>query len=662
MPRDRLHVTSGTVCDGVRNSIPSDPCAGLFLMKVAVANEDKLSAVLSEFARTVITDFPIQGILDHLVEKIAEILPITSAGVTLISAGMAPRYIAASDESALRFEQLQSELDEGPCLAAFESGEAVAIADLSVDDRFPVFGPAALAEGLAAAFTFPLCHGDRRLGALDLYRTTPGSLTTHDMDIAQTLADVAAAYLLNAQARDEARVTYGRLLHVSMHDPCTGLANRALFQERLEFAASRAERFHSNAAILFVDLDNFRLVNEVYGHDVGDQLLVAVSQRLASVVRPGDTLAKFSGDEFVILCEDLPDVTDVDSLAQRISEILSEPFKLASVVLAVTASVGIAFAGPGEDISNELVVEADRAMYRMKRDRAKRNGGREIVDVRSTSVSQPDHFEDDVRAALAANELDVFYQPIVRISGELVAGVEALLRWTHPTRGSIPPMAIVALAERSDLIDDLGRWVLQRACTDRARWISDNTAALDLTVNVSPRQLLHEGFARTVADIVANSGMDPRSLILEVTENAFVDDSNRVVRVLAELRSTGIRIAIDDFGTGYSSLSYLTRLPIDIVKIDRCFITDSGTGPGMTVVAAITNLAHDLGLAVIAEGVETESQHRDISALRCDAAQGYFYAKPMPASEIRDRRIAQRDRRQAVTQHVPNARAGAPAL
>jgi GAF domain-containing protein len=180
---------------------------------VAVANEDKLSAVLSEFARTVITDFPIEAILDHLVEKIVEILPITSAGVTLISAGTAPRYVAASDESALRFEQLQSELDEGPCLAAFESGEAVAISDLSGDDRFPLFAPAALAEGLAAAFTFPLCHGSRRLGALDLYRVTPGALDQHDMDSAQTLADVAAAYLLNAQARDEARVTYGRLLH-----------------------------------------------------------------------------------------------------------------------------------------------------------------------------------------------------------------------------------------------------------------------------------------------------------------------------------------------------------------------------------------------------------------------------------------------------------------
>jgi diguanylate cyclase (GGDEF)-like protein len=623
---------------------------------VAVADEDKFSAVLSEFARTVITDFPIQGILDHLVTKIVEILPISSAGVTLISAGTAPRYIAASDASALRFEQLQSELDEGPCLAAFESGEAVAIADLSVEERFPSFAPAAMAEGLAAAFTFPLCHGTRRLGALDLYRDTPGVLDAHDMESAQTLADVAAAYLLNAQARDEARATYGRLLHVSMHDPLTGLPNRALFHERLEFAASRAARFHSSAAILFVDLDNFKLVNEVYGHDVGDQLIVAVSQRLAGLVGAGNTLAKFSGDEFVILCEDLVDVAGVDDLAQRISEVLSEPFKLAAVVLAVTASVGIAFAGFGEEISNELVVEADRAMYRVKRSRPRRNGGLEIVDVRPTSVTNRDRLEEDVRAALVADELDVVYQPIVRITGGLAAGVEALLRWTHPERGPVPPMTIVALAEQSSLIDELGRWVLERACRDRGRWLQDDPAvALDLTVNVSPRQLLHAGFARAVADVLFDTSMDPTALILEVTENVFVDDSDRVLSVLRDLRETGIRIAIDDFGTGYSSLSYLTRLPIDIIKVDRCFVSDTDTGPGMTIVAAIIDLAHALGLAVIAEGVETKAQQHDISALGCDSAQGFFFAKPMSASAIRDSQSALQNGRWIASHSVPTA-------
>jgi predicted signal transduction protein with EAL and GGDEF domain len=384
-------------------------------------------------------------------------------------------------------------------------------------------------------------------------------------------------------------------------------------------------------------------------------LLWLVARRLDGVVNPGDTLARFSGDEFVMLCEDLADVADVDQLAQRVSEALAEPFRFAGVVLAVTASVGIAFAGPSQEISNELVVEADRAMYRVKRNRVEHNGRLEIIDLRSTTVHQHDRLEDEVRAALASNELDVFYQPIVRSSDGLVAGAEALLRWTHPERGPVPPMEIVAIAEQSALIDDLGAWVLERACRDRGQLFElDPLAAFDMAVNISARQLLHLGFGRNVADILTATGMDPTALILEVTENVFIEDSVRVLTVLHDLRSIGVRIAIDDFGTGYSSLGYLTRLPIDIIKIDRCFITDTDTDPGITVVAAITNLAHDLGFTVIAEGVETQAQHHNIAALGCDSAQGYFYAKPMPAAAIRDRHNAPRNKRWDAAEHVPS--------
>jgi diguanylate cyclase (GGDEF)-like protein len=354
---------------------------------VIVVNEDKLSAVLSEFARTLITDFPIQGILDHLVERIVEVLPVTSTGVTLISPGMAPHYIAASDESAMRYELLQTDIGQGPCLVAYESGEAVSIPDLGVDERFPLFTPAARAAGLAAVFTFPLRHGDGRLGALDLYRDTPGDLDPHDMDAAQTMADVAAAYLLNAQARDEAHATSERFQHSALHDPLTGLANRLLLQERLEHASERRKRSHTNAAILFADLDRFKHVNDTHGHQVGDQLLIAVAHRLASLVRSGDTLARFSGDEFVFLCEDLHSLADAEVLARRIDEAFSEPFVLtgSQLTMTVSASVGIAFAGPGEEFTNELVVQADMAMYQ-----AKRNGGagHQLIDMRPFSATR----------------------------------------------------------------------------------------------------------------------------------------------------------------------------------------------------------------------------------------------------------------------------------
>jgi diguanylate cyclase (GGDEF)-like protein len=615
---------------------------------VIVVNEDKLSAVLSEFARTLITDFPIQGILDHLVGRIVEVLPVTAAGVTLISAGMAPRYVAASDQSAMRFERLQARLGQGPCLAAYESGEAVAAADLRADDRFPDFARSAVAAGLAAVFTFPLRHGDGRLGALDLYRDKPGDLEPGDMGIAQTLADVAAAYLLNAQAREDARATSDGFHHSALHDPLTGLPNRLLLQGRVEHAAERAQRSHANAAILFADLDRFKDVNDNHGHQAGDELLIAVGQRLSGLIRSGDTLARVSGDEFVFLCEDLHSPADVEILARRIDEAFTRPFVLAEtgITVSITASVGMAFAGPGEEISEQLVAEADTAMYRAKR---KLGSAHEIVDLRQ-ALQPGDDFSlaSDLRAALAQDNLNVAYQPIVRCSDGEVTGVEALLRWTHPHRGAVPGASMVAVADQSGLIADIGVWVLERACRDRGRWLHDHPAApMDVAVNVSTRQLITPGFCAAVARVLAATAMDPDALILEMAADVFVEDSERAVTVLTGLNTLGVRLALDDLGTSYSSLSYLHRLPIHIVKIDRRFIADIGYAPtGRAVVAAVANLAKALGLTAIAEGVTTQSQRDEIHAIGCEYAQGSFYARPMPAS--------------AISSHAIDAHLGAP--
>ncbi len=434
-----------------------------------MAQEDKLSAVLSEFARTLATDFPIQRILDHLVERIVEVLPVSGAGVTLISAGRTPRYLAASDASALRYEKLQTEVRQGPCLTAYDTGEAVSVPDLSLDDQFPRFAPPAMEAGLAAVFTFPLRHGSGRLGALDLYRDTPGVLDPHDMEAAQTLADVAAAYLLNAQAREEARATATRFHHIALHDPLTGLPNRLLLEQRLEHAARRASRSNTNAAVLFADLDRFKEVNDTHGHQVGDELLVAVARRLAALVRPGDTLARVSGDEFVFLCEDLTSAADVEILARRIDDAFTEPFALAHHSLSISASVGMAFAGPGEQISEQLVDEADIAMYQ-----AKRKGGarHQIIDIReAVQTDDRNSMERDLRLAFAEDQLEVAYQPIVRSGDGLVTGVEALLRWTHPQRGEVSPMSMITIAEQSDLINEIGAWVLERSCRDHARLV-----------------------------------------------------------------------------------------------------------------------------------------------------------------------------------------------
>lgn len=599
-----------------------------------MVQDKQLSSVLSEFARILATDFPIQAILDHLVGHIVDILPITGAGVTLISAGSAPHFIAASDEFALVCEQLQSEVNDGPCLLAFNTGQAVTVADLGAEDRFPLFTPVARDAGLAAVFTFPLHHGEKRLGALDLYRDVPGELDAADMAAAQTLADVATAYLLNARSREEALSCAERFRHDSLHDPLTGLPNRLLLQQRLEHAAQRARRSRTDAAILFADLDRFKAVNDTYGHQAGDELLIAVARRLAALVRPGDTLARVSGDEFVFLCEDLQSPDDVVLLARRIEEGFGQPFPVVGRELWVTASVGVAFAGPGGDISDELVVKADIAMYRAKR---RGGAGHHIIDLReSLQGSNRDSLETDLRVAFAQGDLELAYQPIVRSAGGLITGVETLLRWTHPSRGNVSPLLMVQVAEQSDLIIDIGAWVLERACRDRAQWlVEEPDTPLHLAVNVSARQLMSRNFVATVEKALSQSGMDPYSLVLEMTETIFIQDGEQATAALREISALGVRIALDDFGTGFSSLSYLHRLPIDLVKIDREFIADIGqASTGGAIVAAVTHLAHVLGLAVVAEGVETAAQRDEITAIGCDFAQGYFFARPMSAASI----------------------------
>lgn len=599
-----------------------------------MVNEDKLSAVLSEFARTLITDFPIQRILDRLVDRIVEVLPVTSAGVTLISEGSIPHYIAASDESARRFERLQTEIDQGPCVHAFQFGESVSVPDLRADKRFPLFSPAGVQAGLAAVFTFPLFHGLERFGALDLYRDVPGDLDPADMAAAQTLADVAAALLLNAKARDEALATSNRFHFNAMHDPLTGLPNRLLLQERLEHAALRAQRTHTYTAALFLDLDRFKYVNDTHGHLMGDELLRAVAHRLSSLVRCGDTLARFSGDEFVFLCEELRSVDDVAVLVRRIDETFLDAFELDGVDVMVRASVGTAYVGPGEAITSDLLMRADLDMYRAKRECA----GVAVIEINSPRSSADDQsLEEDMRRALHDDQFEIAYQPIVRTTDGVVTGVEALLRWTHPHRGPIAPLLVVSVAERSELICDIGAWVLEQACADHARWVAaDGTEPFDLAVNVSVRQLMIPNFCDMVIEVLDRTKMEVGSLVLELTESIAMEHSTRIMQVLVGLNELGVRLALDDFGTGYSSLSYLSRLPIQIVKIDRGFIAELGHPAGRIVVAAVTGMAHDLGLTVVAEGVETETQRDETIAVGCDYAQGYFYARPMPADCIKE--------------------------
>lgn len=349
-----------------------------------MATDRDIAEVLSEFARTMVTDFSIQAILDQLVVRIVDIMPIGAAGVTLISEGAAPHYVAASDDAALRYEQLQTELDEGPCLLAYRSGLAVSVPDLSSDERFPTFGPKGVADGLGAAWAFPLCRGDERLGALDLYQHEPGDLGPEAMGHAQTLADVASAYLANAQARAELEAVSERSHHTSLHDDLTGLPNRTLLLERIHHALLATSRSSMLTAIIYVDLDGFKAVNDSNGHRVGDRLLVAVAKRLTALLRPGDTLARMSGDEFVIVCVELAERSQAGQIADRVIAALAVPFSIGDVEVEISASAGVAFADLDDPVADRLLDAADAAMYR-----AKRSGGHSHVAAEPRSADGP---------------------------------------------------------------------------------------------------------------------------------------------------------------------------------------------------------------------------------------------------------------------------------
>jgi diguanylate cyclase (GGDEF)-like protein len=594
----------------------------------------RLAVVLREFARTLTTEFPMQGIVDHLVAEIVDVLPVSGAGVTLISHDLSPKYVSASNDAALGFEQLQSKYADGPCILAYQSGESVAVPDLMLDSRFPVFGPAARAEGLAAVFTFPLRHGDGCIGALDLYRETAGPLSVHEMITAETMADVVSACLINAEAREQADAASARYLYDALHDPLTGLPNRTLLIDRLDEANLRAKRSRLYAAVYFVDLDRFKLVNDHHGHHVGDELLIAVARRLSNMLRADDMVARISGDEFVFLCEDLPDAVEADVIRARIEEVFERPFVVDGLRLSISASIGMAVAGPGEEISNDLIVRSDTAMYLIKRHRG---GRRHVVGPIDSALNHlPQDFKQEIGEALEKGELQVAYQPIVRTSDSLMSGVEALLRWEHPTRGQIPPLLIISTAERSSLINRIGEWVLEQSCAALSAWGRPaSSLGATMAVNVSARQLVSGDFFRTVQRAVDRAGLDPTRLVLEMTENLLIEDSDRALQVLGDLRRLGVRIAVDDFGTGYSSLSYLTRLPIDIVKIDQSLVPGIAGGPEAVVVSAVTNLAHELGMVVVAEGVENQEQSDEIIRIGCDYAQGFHYAEPMSQSAIK---------------------------
>jgi len=442
--------------------------------------------------------------------------------------------------------------------------------------------------------------------------------------------------LLLAQVQDVSeskRVEAARSFDAT-HDRLTGLPNRVVLVERLTAALERAGTSPDSVAVLFVDVDEFKLVNDGYGHTAGDQVIAALGQRLRRAVRPGDLVARFAGDEFVVLCEGIQGQGAAVGLAERLFEVIADPVVIEGSDILLTASIGIAFGGDGENGANALLRDADIAMFEAKaRGRARYTVFDETL--RSQSKQRLETIQA-LRRALERDELRLFYQPIMDLARDTMIGVEALIRWEHPTRGLLSPIEFMPVVEQSGLILPIGKWVLEEACRQAAQWAADPALSpIVMSVNLSARQLTDEGLVDYVAEALGDTGLHPSLLCLELTESAVMEDPEGAAEVLRQLRDLGASLAIDDFGTGYSSLSYLRRLRVDHLKIDRSFIDGLGTeGEDTQIVTAVVRLAHELKLAVVAEGVETETQLGALRALGCDTAQGYYFARPQPAKDL----------------------------
>jgi diguanylate cyclase (GGDEF)-like protein len=469
---------------------------------------------------------------------------------------------------------------------------------------------------------------NRRIGKplRDLARAVGGTGTRLAVALASIEGPAEIEELaMKFQAVIADRDTYElQLSHQALHDPLTGLANRALLVERLNDALERARRQRSLVAVLFIDLDRFKMINDSLGHDLGDTILITAARRISDLVPAGGTLARFGGDEFVVVVE----VDDDPQLQRLVDQLLAgivAPIETDAVVVRVTASIGVATSTPGRR-AVDLIRDADNAMYAAKeagRDRAERFTSH-LHDRAAARLTLATEF----RVALDRGELHLMYQPKVDLATGNIVGVEALLRWDHPTLGSVPPSTFIPIAEETDAIIRVGEFVLEEACRQTMIWRA-NGAELTIAVNVSGRQLNDGGLPLQVATALALSGLPPGVLYLELTETLLMTDTLVTQHSIEQLRALGVRLSIDDFGTGYSSLAYLHRFPVDELKIDRSFISDlTNTANPAPLVSAMVAMGKALGLEIVAEGVETPEQAAQLRALGCDTAQGYLFARP----------------------------------
>jgi diguanylate cyclase (GGDEF)-like protein/PAS domain S-box-containing protein len=482
--------------------------------------------------------------------------------------------------------------------------------------------------GLRQVTAFPILLRGKVEAALEFFSDGP-------MAIDDQLSALMANVTTQLGRVVERELAASLLTHQALHDPLTGLPNRTLFADRLSQALVRLHRQPSTVAVLFVDVDNFKVINDSLGHDQGDEILMQMARRLTGAVRPGDTVARFGGDEFVILCEEIHAEGEAVRIGERIRELAGAPMVVSGRDHFVTVSTGIALTSAAQTVPADLLRDADAAMYQAKA--AGRARSTVFADSMRTRALHRLDTEIALRRAIAEGELRLYYQPIVNLTTGRTDAVEALVRWQHPTQGIIPPAEFIPIAEETGLIIPLGEWVLGEACRQANGWrrTYPQLSHMTMSVNLSGRQIAQPDLTDVVAHVLADSGLAPSGLVLEITESVLMGDAESAIVVLRRLKDLGVSLSVDDFGTGYSSLSYLKKFPVDVLKIDKSFVDGLGTeGEDTAIVRATINLAHSLGLSTVAEGTETPTQLKALTELGCDKAQGFLFSRPQPAESI----------------------------
>jgi len=582
---------------------------------------------LTRVQRSIVSSTGLEAVLEAVAVGVSELLGGEASELHLLDPDHNGGLVLAAhhgldSDQAMQVERIA--IGDGVAGRAVADRRLVVMHDYSHHPRaMPFFSE----RGCQAAMAAPLYESGRVMGCLVVFTSRTGRrYSENEQQLLATYAEHASVAVTAARSLDEA-------VHRAFHDTLTGLPNRGLFLDRLAQTARRAERTQSAVAVLFMDLDGFKRVNDDLGHQAGDQVLFEVARRLLGCLRPADTAARFGGDEFAVLLEGLNSESDAALVASRIMGALNEPLVLHGRRVSLSASIGIALRHSADD---DLMRNADLAMYRAK-SRGK-NRYAVFTPAMHAVIVERVHLESELQLALERREFALRYQPIVAIEDGALVGVEALIRWNHPERGLLCPDAFIPCAEESGLIAPIGRWVLNQACRQAMIWQESfgRSSPLAVSVNLSVTQLYQPGAVYEVAEALERSGLEPGCLIIEITETLLMNDVELIARTLDGLKRLGVQLAVDDFGTGYSSLQYLRRFPIDILKIAKSFVDGIAESGESALAQAIVDLGQSLALRVIAEGIETPEQVTRLNEMGCSWGQGYHFARPLEAATLTD--------------------------